>query len=62
MLPKIHVILLGLMVIALAREVQADDLFADRVAPLLERRCLNCHNDTQPEGGWSLQTASSAFE
>jgi len=62
MLPKIHVILLGLMVIALAREVQADDLFADRVAPLLERRCLNCHNDTQREGGWSLQTASSAFE
>lgn len=62
MLPKIQVILISMMVSPLTHAVHADDLFADRVAPLLERRCLNCHNDAQREGGWSLQTATSAFE
>ena len=62
MLPKIQVVLVSAFLSLLTRPLPAEDLFADRVAPLLERRCLNCHNDTQREGGWSLQTATSAFE
>ena len=34
----------------------ADDLFHDRVAPLLERRCLSCHNENDRKGEFSLQT------
>ncbi len=30
--------------------VQAEDVFLDRIAPLLERRCVSCHNDRQQEG------------
>lgn len=40
---------------------QAGDSFRDRIAPILERRCLGCHNDQQQEGEFSLQTASSAM-
>lgn len=40
----------------------ADEPFIERVAPILERRCLSCHDDTQRKGGFSLQTADSAFE
>jgi len=36
----------------------ADDaLFRDRVAPVLRRHCLNCHNDEARKGGLSLQTS-----
>ena len=34
----------------------ADDVFLDRVAPLLERRCLSCHNENDRKGEFSLQT------
>ena len=34
----------------------ADDLFLDEVVPLLERRCLSCHNETDHKGEFSLQT------
>jgi len=36
--------------------VHADDLFRDRVAPLLERKCLNCHNADDQKGEFVLQT------
>ncbi len=39
----------------------AQDVFRDRIAPILERRCVTCHNDRQQEGGFSLQTAESAM-
>ena len=39
----------------------AEDLFRDRIAPILERRCVSCHNDRQQEGDFSLQTAKSAL-
>ncbi len=39
----------------------ADDVFQQHIAPILERRCLSCHNDRQPEGDFSLQTANSAM-
>ena len=35
---------------------QSDDLFRDKVAPLLERRCLSCHNENDRKGEFSLQT------
>lgn len=38
------------------------DLFVDRVAPVLVRRCLNCHNDTTRKGGFSLASASDLVE
>ena len=34
----------------------ADDLFREKVAPLLERRCLSCHNENDRKGEFSLQT------
>jgi mono/diheme cytochrome c family protein len=37
----------------------ADDLFRDRVAPILQRRCLTCHNATDKKGGLSLETAAA---
>jgi len=44
-----------------ATRAWADDLFQDRVAPLLERRCVSCHNDQQHEGDYSLQSAQAAL-
>uniref|UniRef100_A0A7C2NYX3 DUF1553 domain-containing protein n=1 Tax=Schlesneria paludicola TaxID=360056 RepID=A0A7C2NYX3_9PLAN len=34
-----------------------DALFSERVAPVLERRCVSCHNDAEAKGGLSLQSA-----
>ena len=39
-----------------ATALRADDLFLDQIAPLLERRCLSCHNETDRKGDFSLQT------
>lgn len=39
-----------------------DDLFRDRVAPLLERRCLSCHNAQDAKGELSLTTAAGLIE
>lgn len=41
---------------------QAEDLFTAQVGPLLERRCISCHNDRQRDGEFSLQTAKNALE
>ncbi|MBA3316106.1 MAG: hypothetical protein M3552_01970 [Planctomycetota bacterium] len=35
--------------------------FATYVAPVLERRCLGCHNEAVRKGGLSLATASAVF-
>ena len=32
----------------------ADDCFATQLAPRLQRRCLNCHNDSERKGDFSL--------
>ena len=34
--------------------------FRRDVAPILERRCLSCHNDRDRHGGLSLQSAKAA--
>lgn len=45
------------LVLLLAEEPSgATVLFRERVAPVLERRCLNCHNDAERKGGLSLQS------
>lgn len=40
----------------------ADDFFSERVAPILESRCLGCHNDQQLAGDLSLQSMSGLSE
>ncbi len=40
----------------------AVDDFRDTVAPILQRRCLSCHNSEQHLGGLSLHSAEAAFE
>lgn len=40
----------------------ASDLFRDKVVPLLERRCLSCHNETDRKGEFSLQTQQHLME
>ena len=40
----------------------ADDAFEKQIAPLLIRRCVGCHNPSEPNGGLDLTTARSAFE
>jgi len=45
-----------------ANDSFAEELFRDKVAPLLERRCLSCHDDQQRKGGFSLQSAEAAME
>jgi len=44
------------VVVAVTTTIQAEDLFRDHIAPLLERRCLGCHNETDRKGDFSLQT------
>ncbi|MEZ6071172.1 MAG: DUF1553 domain-containing protein [Pirellulales bacterium] len=50
---------------ASAAEVNASDAdtvevdFATRVAPILRRKCLSCHNDDTHEGGLTLQSVAA---
>ncbi|MGV2341996.1 MAG UNVERIFIED_CONTAM: DUF1549 domain-containing protein [Planctomycetaceae bacterium] len=41
-----------------ASELCADDLFSTQVAPLLQRKCLSCHNSDDRKGEFSLQTSA----
>jgi mono/diheme cytochrome c family protein len=45
-------------------ETQADDgsFFRERVAPVLEKRCVSCHGEVAPKGGLTLSTASSLLK
>ncbi len=36
--------------------------FVSEIAPLLERRCLSCHNEQEQKGGFSLATVEAAME
>lgn len=49
------------LLIACAAEVPAADTFAERIAPIFERHCVNCHSGEQPKGGLDLTTAASAL-
>jgi mono/diheme cytochrome c family protein len=50
---RVLVVILWLVAPAAAR---AEELFRDRVAPILERHCLRCHGTEAPKGGFSLVT------
>lgn len=39
-----------------------DALFRETVAPILQKRCLNCHNDRLREGDFSVESAKSLFQ
>ena len=42
--------------ILISSTIRADDQFTQAVAPLLEKRCLHCHNDDDQKGDFSLQS------
>lgn len=47
-----------LLIVVMAGNVRADDrLFRERVAPILEARCVHCHEGAKPKGGLSLVSA-----
>ena len=61
-LPQLAMICGAYLAIAALIELRASaDDFRDHVAPILQRRCVSCHNDQQRKGDFSLETADSAF-
>ncbi len=40
---------------------QAPTEFTTHVAPILEQRCVGCHNETDRKGGFSLHSSEAAF-
>ena len=55
------VVVLVLLFVPLPRLFGQVDFVGD-IAPLLQRRCLSCHNEQDRKGDFSLQTAESARE
>lgn len=53
--------LLPMIVLAFATFASADDDFRASVAPILQQRCLGCHNAAQHKGDFSLRSAETAF-
>ncbi len=56
-----RLLLATLCCLALAAHGEAADLFHDKIAPLLESRCLSCHNAHKKRGGLDLSTRTSAL-
>ncbi len=56
------VIIITLVSLCAPLDEQAEDLFRRDIAPILEGRCLSCHNSKQTKGEFSLETAESTFE
>src|SRR5688572_32432621 len=57
-MPTRHAVICGALLLAAPARA---DLFADRVAPLLEERCLSCHNARAKRGGLDLSTRAAAL-
>jgi mono/diheme cytochrome c family protein len=50
-------------VLGMSAALHADEgQFRDKVAPILQQRCLSCHNDSDHKGDFSLETAATAFQ
>ncbi len=47
----------GLVLLVFSLPAQADDHFRDRVVPVIQKRCLSCHNSVDHKGSFALQTA-----
>ena len=43
-------------ILLFANQCIADELFSKKIGPLLERKCLTCHNSQEKKGDFSLQT------
>ncbi len=52
-------ILFAALMVVDTRAVEPADLFLEQIAPIFERRCIRCHNDTDRKGGLSLQSEQS---
>src|SRR6056297_923250 len=50
------------LLFAASNHAVGDEHFREHVAPVLQRRCLSCHDDQQRKGGFSLQSAEAAME
>ena len=46
----------------LSQSAADDQLFRDKVAPVLERRCVHCHGERAPKGNLSLTTSAGALK
>ena len=49
--------LMALLCAPMVARAEDDRLFRERVAPILERRCVSCHGDASPKGKLALTTA-----
>jgi hypothetical protein len=58
---RILLVLIGCVGLAPVPSLRASDEFEAKVAPVFQKRCLSCHNDQQPEGGFSLSSSTSAM-
>jgi hypothetical protein len=47
-----------IVILSAATAHASDALFRERVAPILEARCIYCHSGTKPKGGLSLVSAA----
>ena len=54
------VLLLSIAAALNAEDATPDAQFFDEVVPILQRRCIGCHNDQDSKGDLSLQTAESS--
>src|SRR5262245_23235259 len=53
----------SLLLLAATTAAPADEaLFRDRVGPLLQRRCLSCHNPDKRRGGLDLTTPAALLK
>jgi hypothetical protein len=39
-----------------------DRIFAEKVAPIFEKRCVHCHSGVSPKGGFALTTAAGVLK
>ncbi len=51
-------LILCMLLLAVPSAARTEDDFRDRVAPILQRHCLSCHNSVDRAGDFSLQTAA----
>ena len=50
---------LGIGLLFAVGNTTADELFLKQIAPILQKKCVSCHNDNDLDGGLSLQSAES---
>lgn len=62
--PSVHFVRKSILAILVTASVSvADDAyFHERVVPIFQRRCVGCHQDGDPKGGFSVESSVGAFE